>query len=101
MTGASRLKKDPLVNVVSTIANSPGAVQQTALGEHNQQSVQQQTSSLLQAIDDLLASDEFKQLDESNRIAIQDTTDVLRDEIAKPSSDPSKIKRWAGRLLAL
>src|SRR5262249_14893685 len=60
MAGEARLKKDPLVNVVSNIANSPNAVVQTAVGDHNQQSVQLQASAIRQAIDDMLASDEFK-----------------------------------------
>jgi hypothetical protein len=99
MVGVMRLKKDPLVNVVSNITNSPGAAQQTVVGDHNQQSLQQQNSHLIKVINDLLASDEFKSLSEPNRFAVQDATDLLRDEIAKPNPDQSKIRRWAGHLL--
>lgn len=100
MVGVLPLKKDPLVNIVSNIANSPGAVQQTALGQNNQQSIQQQKSELIEVIDDLVASDEFKSLSELNRFAVRDTADVLREEIAKPDPDQSKVRRWAERLLA-
>jgi hypothetical protein len=100
IAGDAPLKKDPLVNVVSQITNSPGAVQQTALGDHNHLSVQQQ-SSILRAIDELLASDEFKSLSDRQREGISDTADVIRDEFKKPDADPSKIRRWAHRLLEL
>jgi hypothetical protein len=101
MLGGTPLKKDPLVNVVSNITNSPGAVQQTALGNHNRQSVQQQSATVLRAIDDLLASEEFKNLGDQERTRVQDVADVLRDEMAKPGADPSKVRRWAQTLFGL
>ena len=78
IAGDAKLKKDPFVSVVSNISNSPSAVVQTAVGDQNQQSMQQQSSEIRQAIDDMLASDEFKNLDETNRTVIQDTADVAR-----------------------
>jgi len=101
MAGDVPLKRDPLVSVISNITNSPNAIAQTAVGDHNQQSVQQQVSAIWQAIDDMLASDEFKRLDGDRRDAVQDTADAMRDEIAKPSADMSKVRRWANRLLEL
>jgi hypothetical protein len=62
MQGETSLKKDPVVSVVSQIINSPNAVQQTTVGKHNQQIVQQQLTAIQKAVDDLLASEEFKNL---------------------------------------
>jgi hypothetical protein len=64
MSGDTRLKKDPLVSVVSTITNSPNAIQQTALGDSNQLSIQQQAPALLNAVNELLKSPEAKSLNE-------------------------------------
>src|SRR5439155_27378666 len=52
--GVNALKKDPVVSVTNTIANSPNAVLQNAVGDRNQQSVQQQDVHAMQrAVDDL------------------------------------------------
>lgn len=101
IAGEAALKKDPLVNIVSKIANSPGAVVQTALGDNNEQTVQQRASGILQAIDEMLASEEFKSLDGPKGSAIEDAVDVVRGEIKKPDADQSKITRWTRRLLEM
>jgi hypothetical protein len=41
MAGGARLSKDPVVSIVSTISNSPGAVQQSGFGQLNQSVTQQ------------------------------------------------------------
>jgi hypothetical protein len=64
-------------------------------------SVQQQASTILRAIDELLASDEFKKLGDPERAAVKDTADVIRDELKKPDGEPSKVSRWAHRLIGL
>jgi hypothetical protein len=99
MVGEESLKQDPVVSVVNNITNSIGTVVQTAVGQNNQQSAQQQ--SLLSTLDKLVNSDEFKSLSGENRSAIQDLTDVLRDEIKKPNADTSKVARWGQRLIQL
>jgi hypothetical protein len=97
MVGEERLAQDPVVNIVNTITNSPGAVQQNVVGQDNQQSVQQQ--SLFSEFDKLVSSEEFKQLPEQDRLAVKDLVDTLGDEIKKPKPDLPKIARWGRRLI--
>jgi hypothetical protein len=99
MAGEEKLKQDPVVSIVNTVTNSPGTVLQNAVGANNQQSAQQQ--SLLGALDKLVTSDEFEQLREQDRLAVQDVVDTLRDEIKKPNADVSKAARWGQRLIEL
>jgi hypothetical protein len=99
--GETALKKDPVVSVVSQIINSPNAVQQTTVGEHNQQIVQQQLTAIQKAVDDLLASEEYKTLAPERKIALKDTADVLSGEVKSAAPDTGKIRRWSQRLAAL
>lgn len=99
MAGEESLKQDPVVSIVTNITNSSGAVVQNAVGQNNQQSAQQQ--SLLGALDKLVTSEEFKALDEQNRLALQDIADVLREEIRRPAADTPKVARWGRRLIGL
>jgi hypothetical protein len=100
--GERALKKDPFVSVVTNITDSPHAIQQMAIGDNNQLSVQQQTSTIERAIDDLLASDDYKQLNDTEKqLAVQDTADALRSELKNQAADPEKIKRWTHRLGAM
>jgi hypothetical protein len=101
MIGEARLKRDPIVSVMNNMNNSPGAVQQTAVGDDNRQSVQQNANALLSAIDSLLSSDDFKSLESENKLAVTDLADTLRDEIRKPTPDAPKVRRWVERLGSL
>ena len=47
MMGSGRLKKDPLVNVINTQTNGPGATQQVGIGDNFSQSVFNQTHNEL------------------------------------------------------
>ena len=93
------MKQDPVVNVSTSVTDSKNVVVQNAVGEHNRQSAEQQ--SLLAELDKLVGSQEFKELTEQNREAIQDMVDVLRDEVTKTDAKPDKVGRWGGRLVEL
>jgi hypothetical protein len=60
MIGEEKLKQDPVVNISTTVNHSKDVVIQNAVGDNNRQSVEQR--SLLDALDKLLSSQEFKNL---------------------------------------
>ena len=99
MYRSERLKKDPLVNVVNN--NSPGAIQQVGVGNFSQSAFLQNNTELVNAIDQALASDEFKALDADTQATLHDTAEVLKDEASKTNPDPGKLKRWGGRLVQM
>jgi hypothetical protein len=101
MVGGTPLKKPVAPPAGPTIINSPNAVQQTVYGDRNQLSVQQQAVPLLAAIDDMLASNDFRQLDAEQQTAIRDHADAVRGELTKPNPDISTAKRWTDRLVKL
>jgi hypothetical protein len=99
MIGEEKLKQDPVVNISTTVNHSKDVVIQNAVGDNNRQSVEQR--SLLDALDKLLGSQEFKNLTEQNRLAIQDMVDVLRSEVTKQDAEQDKVGRWGSRLIEL
>jgi hypothetical protein len=96
------VRPDPVVQTIvnASIIGSDGAVLMNALGENIQQSSLQQ-QHLTKILDDMLASEDFKNLDEENRAALADTVDVLRDELKQPKPDKGKLSRWGKRLVEL
>jgi len=97
--GGAVVKKDPVAHVIGNIINSPHAVQQ--IGDNNQQVVHQHATTINQAIDKLLDSDEYRQLRPEEQIALRDTADVLRGEINSATPDVGKVRRWTERLGSL
>jgi phage terminase small subunit len=55
----------------------------------------------LAAIDDMLASDAFKQLSADRQAEIRDRAHVVRGELAKTNPDISAARRWTDRLIKL
>jgi hypothetical protein len=99
MMGSQRLKKDPVVSIVSNQNNSPGAVQQIGVGDKfSQQAFIQNHQLLIDAIRKALASPEFAKLQPVQRDGFKDVADTLLEEAAKPTPDAAKIKRWGTRL---
>jgi hypothetical protein len=72
MMGGARLKKEHVVSIVNNMINSPGGVQQAGVGEFSQTAFTEQSNSLIHAIDGLLASAEFQNLDQDKRDAVSD-----------------------------
>jgi hypothetical protein len=102
MMGSGRLKKDPLVSVINTQTNSPGATQQIGIGDNFSQSIFSQThNELVTAIDRALNSQEFTQLQPAQKEAYSDTALVVKEEAAKAQPDAGKLKRWGTRLVDL
>ena len=99
MLGSQRLKRDPLVSVINTQSNSPGAIQQVGIGDNFSQSAFTNTHhQLLQAIDRALNSQEFNSLNPEQRAAFSDTAAVVKEEAAKAEPDVGKLMRWGTRL---
>ncbi|QQO12454.1 hypothetical protein JJB99_23615 [Bradyrhizobium diazoefficiens] len=99
--GNERMKKDPVVSIVNTQSNSPGAVQQVGVGEFSQSAIIQHHQQLVAAIDRALASPEFQQLEQTQKEGFRDIAEVVKDEAVKPAPDPVKLKRWSERLVGL
>jgi hypothetical protein len=55
MIGSQRLKKDPVVSIVSNQTNSPGAVQQIGVGDFSQKAFVENHQPLVDAINKALA----------------------------------------------
>lgn len=99
MQGSERLKKDPLVNVVNS--NSPGAIQQVGIGNFSQSAFIHNNAELISAIDQALASQEFKALDGDKQASLTDVAEVLKAEASKMNPDPGKLKRWGDRFIEM
>jgi sigma-70-like protein len=101
MMGSNRMKKDPVISVVNTQTNSPGAIQQTGFGNFSQAAFTQQHQPLVAAIDRAIRSPEFAALQPAQKDAFRDIADTLKDEAAKQTPDAGKLKRWGSRLVEL
>lgn len=101
MMGSARLKKDPVISVVNNQMNSPGGVQQVGFGNFSQSAFTQQQNVLVRAIDDVLASQEYSRLGQTEKDAFKDIADAVKDEASKPKPDDGKLKRWGTRLVDL
>ncbi|MBR1288663.1 hypothetical protein [Bradyrhizobium ottawaense] len=101
MKGSERLKKDPVVSIVSNQTNSPGAVQQIGVGDFSQKAFVQNHQPLIDAINKALASPEYQSLRPDQKDALKDVADTLLEEAKKEKPDPGKLKRWGHRLADL
>jgi hypothetical protein len=101
MVGGTPLKKPAPTSAGPAIINSPGAVQQNVYGNQNQLLVQQKVAPLLDAIRDILASDEFSRLSAEQQTEIRDHANALHSELTKPHPDMSVANRWRTRLIKL
>src|SRR5258706_9983831 len=73
MMGSQRLKKDPVVSIVSNQNNSPGAVQQIGVGDKfSQQAFVQNHQPLIDAVEKALASPEFAKLQPEQKDGFKD-----------------------------
>jgi hypothetical protein len=99
--GNERMKKDGVVNIVNNQTNSPGAIQQSGVGNFSQQAFTQQHQPLIAAIDAALASAEYANLAETQKQGFKDIADVVKEEASKPVPNASKLKRWSDRLISI
>jgi hypothetical protein len=96
MDGDVPLTKQQTGNVYVTQTNSPAG--QIAVGNQNIQSIQQQSSAFIKTIEDVLASDGFKELNNDKAEVVRTLADLVREELQKPSADKSKVKSWIERM---
>jgi hypothetical protein len=98
--GGTKLTKDPLVSVISTITDSPGAIAQTGIG-NVQAATAVQTNRIRDELQKFTASPDVQRLEPEAKQSILDVADVLVGELEKPTPDASKLARWGKRLLDL
>jgi hypothetical protein len=101
MMGNERMKKDQVVSIINNQNNSPGAIQQTGIGNFSQTAFTQQHQPLIAAIDAALASAEFANLADNQKQGFRDIAEVVKDEASKPVPDASKLKRRSDRLISM
>lgn len=77
------------------VTGSPGA--QVAAGTNISQSMSVNAKVLVDAIDDVLVSDAFAQLESDKQEFVRGFADLIKEEIKK-SGDVSKIKTWTERI---
>jgi hypothetical protein len=99
MMRSEKLRNDGVINVVQS--NSPGAVLQVGSGNFNQSAYNQNHQSLVQEIEKALVSPEFAALKPDEKVSVQDIADVVKEEAAKPTPEPGKLKRWGDRLVKI
>lgn len=94
-----RLTKDPLVSVISSITNSPGAVMQSGVGNIQKVLTSGGASALRDALGAFLNSSEVQSLPAEDKQGLTDVAEVLSSELEKPSPDASKLARWGAMLV--
>jgi hypothetical protein len=96
-----RLTKNPLVSVISSITNSPGAVMQSGVGNVQEVLSAERVDELRDAIAALLGSKEVQGLSPDEKSSVTDVADVMSSELSKPNPDVSRLARWGARLAEL
>jgi hypothetical protein len=99
ISGGRKLSKDPVVSVISSISNSPGATLQSGIGNVQRAVTASGSNALRLAVSEFLNSQEVQNLSPDNKQSVTDVAEVLTAELDKPSPDPSKLQRWGKRLL--
>jgi hypothetical protein len=101
ISGGTLLSKDPVVSVITSISNSPGAVAQSGMGNVQHALTSPGGNAVRAAVAEFLNSQEVRNLSSDDLQSITDVADVLTGELDKPSPDPSKLRRWGKRLFEL
>jgi hypothetical protein len=99
--GGAKMTKDPLVSVIGSISNSPGAVLQSGVGNVQQISAPGGVAAARAALEEFLQSKEVQALGPEEKQTVEDVTEVITTELAKPTPDASKLKRWGKRLIEI
>jgi hypothetical protein len=99
--GGNRLTKDPLVNFVASISDSPGAVLQTGVGIVQHALTVVGANELRTALREFIASEEVQALPRDKKESVEDVADVLGDELTKQHPNAAKVTRWGKRLLGI
>jgi hypothetical protein len=84
IAGGMRLTKDPLVNVIAKITNSPGAVLQGGIGNVQHATTSAQSADIRSALARFISSIEVQNLRSDDKESIADVADVLGTERCHP-----------------
>jgi hypothetical protein len=95
------LTKDPLVSVISTITNSPGAVLQSGIGNVQRALTTRGGSEVRAALEQFVSSSEVQNLGTDDKQRIIDVAEVVRAELDQQTPDAPKLARWGKVLLGL
>lgn len=96
-----KLTKDPVVSVVSSITNSPGAVMQSGVGNIQTVLSAGNAAAIRQKLTEFVTSKEVQALPPEEKQGIADVAEVIDTELGKPTPDASKLTRWGKRLIEL
>jgi len=96
-----RMKQDPLVNIVTSVTDSPGAVVQGGIGNLQRNISAGASANIRKAIIGFVNSPEVQGLPPEIKQNVIDVADVLTEELEKPAPDASRIARWGRKLLAI
>lgn len=99
--GGVRMTKDPIVSVISSITNSPGAVMQSGIGNTQKILSAGDVASIRNALSDFQMSKEVQNLSVDDKQSIDDVTEVISDELSKQAPNASKLARWGKRLIEI
>jgi hypothetical protein len=94
--GGRRMKKDDNTGINVSVIGSPGA--QVGAGQHINQMMNQQSKFLVEAMNNVLASESFKKLGDDKREIVSGYTDFVKGELDKPNPDAGKVKLWTEKM---
>jgi hypothetical protein len=95
----NRLTKDPLVSVVTSVTNSPGAVVQSGLGNVQKVLSASGTNDARSALAQFLQSREVQALAPDDKKSVMNAAAAVDGELSKPTPDPSRIAKFGRSLL--
>jgi hypothetical protein len=94
--GGRRMKKDDSAGINVSVIGSPGA--QVGAGQQINQTMNQQSRFLVDAVSNVLASQAFKNLGDDKREIVSGYADFVKGELDKPNPDASKVKSWIEKM---
>ncbi len=95
------MAKDPLVGVISTITNSPGAVLQSGIGNVQKALTTHGGGEVRAALEQFISSNDVQNLGTDDKQSIIDVAEIVRTELDQQTPDAGKVARWGKRLLEL
>jgi hypothetical protein len=98
MQGGRRMKPDAIAKIMTVVSDSPGAVVQSGTGNVQQRISTKASNELQEKLSAFADSAEVVALQPDQRQNILDVVEVIRTELQKSESDPSKLRRWGARL---
>jgi hypothetical protein len=101
LIGGKRMSQDPVVSVITSVTNSPGAIVQSGAGNAQNASSRVSVGDLRSGLAEFLSSSQVQALPPDVKQSVIDVVEVLDVEARQSQPDHSKIARWGKRLLEL